>query len=197
MSGIIGATSVYVLGHDGTTGEMVNVGQRVYRSPLLTPVSATGFLLIEDVAYFVYLGRVVVAFTPKHVEFHVSTGGTGAQTAEVGFFSSPAAPNKAAQSLTKLVASGTVDDLTTVGVKRNTAAFATSVAAGTHLWAGIRTAMATNEPTVLGLGGSMGQGGLLTTATSGSLTAAGPWTGALATVAALAHEGPDLRAVLD
>lgn len=187
----------YVLSHDGTSATYIAVTQRVLRSPFLQPVGAGSFQLVEDVAYFVYLGITREALTPKHVEFQVTTGGTGAQTAEVGFFSSPAAPNKAGQSLSKLVASGALDDLTTTGVKRNTAAMATSIAAGTHLWAGLRTAMATLEPVVLGVGGTLSEGPLLTTATAGALTGAGPWTGAIAALVSLGCEGPLLRAVLD
>lgn len=172
-----------------------SAAQRVLMS-CLAPGGA-GFLLVSGVGYWVYLGRVVKAFTPKHVEFHLSTVGAGAQTVEVGFFSTPSAPKKAAQSLTKLVASATVDSLTVgTGVKRNTTPFATSIAAGTHLWAGIRTAMATTQPTIWGLGVDMGQGQILFLAAAGALTGAGPFAGGL--IAAGTGVGcPDLRGVLD
>jgi hypothetical protein len=73
--------------------------------------------------YFIYLGRTTQDITVKYVEFYVSTAGSGAQTAEVALLSSPSAPNKANQTLTKLAATGTVDSLTSTGVKRNTSAF--------------------------------------------------------------------------
>lgn len=152
----------------------------IFRSIL--PAHATAFITLTGVAYFVYLGRTTSLQTPKFVEFHVSTGGAGAQTAEVGFFSTPAAPNKAAQSLTKIVATGTVDALTSTGVKRNTAAFATVVQPGVHLWAGIRTAMATTQPTILSLCHDMSQGHILSLAASGVLTGAGPFAGGLVAV---------------
>lgn len=169
--------------------------QRVFMSELVK--GTTGLLLIADTAYFAYLGKTVAQLTPKHVEFYLSVVGVGTQAAEVGFFSSPLAPNKTAQVLTKLVASDALDDLTAgLGIKRNTAAFATAIAVGTHLWAGIRTAMATTQPTITGLLCDHAQGHILTTATAGVLTAAGPWTGAIVT-AALTETCPDLRGTLD
>lgn len=171
----------------------VEYQQRIFRSQL---PNNGAFLLLTGVGYFVYLGRTMVALTPKFVEFYVSTIGAGAQTAEVGFFSSPAAPSKAAQSLTKLVASGGVDVLTSLGVKRNTVAFATAVVAGTHLWAGIRTAMATTQPTIQALFLDMAQGQVLSTAAPGVLTGVGPFAGAIIAASAVAI-CPDLRGTLD
>jgi hypothetical protein len=170
---------------------------RVFSS--LLPNVATGITLTSGTAYFVYLGRTVAALTPKYVEFYVNTAGTGAQTAEVGFFSSPNAPNKGALSLTKLVSTGTVDALTSGGVKRNTSAFATSVPAGTHLWAGIRTAMATTQPAISGLCMDFSQGRVLSTASAGALTGTGPWTGAIVAIPLYLNTAicPDLRGVLD
>jgi hypothetical protein len=167
---------------------------RVFMSELSK--GATGLLLVADTAYFVYLGMTVNSIIPKYVEFFVPVAGVGTQTAEVGFFSTPAAPNKANQSLTKLVSTGTVDALTGTGVMRNTVAFTAAVAPETYLWAGIRTAMGTTQPTIIGLSHDMAQGNILATGTAGALTAAGPWTGAV--IAAAITEGcPDLRGVLD
>src|SRR2546428_5661404 len=102
----------------------------------MSTVALGTFLLIAGTAYYVYLGRLAKGLTVKFVEFHVTTLGAGAQTAEVGLFSTPSAPNKSAQTLTKIVATGTLDSLTAgTGVKRNTASFAQNVDAGTHLWA--------------------------------------------------------------
>lgn len=161
-------------------------------------VQVSTFLLIDGTAYFVYLGYVRPGITIKHVEFYVSTGGTGAQTAEVGIFSTPSAPSKAGQSLTKLAASGSLDSLTSTGVKRNTASLAYALTASKHLWAGIRTAMATNEPTLGGLANDNGQGHILSLAAAGALTAAGPFAGGLITAAAPGtSQAPALRVVLD
>lgn len=167
--------------------------QRVFLSKL--SVSGT-FLLVSGTAYFVYLGRTVQQITPKFVEFHVSTLGAGAQTAEVGFFSTPNPPNKSAQSLTKLISSGTVDALTSTGMKRNTSAFNTAIAAGTHLWAGIRTAMATTQPTIVALIADMLQGHVQSTAGAAALSGAGPWTGAIIAINT-ASICPNLRGTLD
>ena len=154
-----------------------------------------GFLLLTGVAYFVYLGPTPGIIIPKFVEFHVSVIGAGTQTAEVGLFSTPAAPNKAGQSLSKLVSTGTVGALTATGVVRNSSAFATSIPANTFLWAGIRTAMVTTQPTIWGLGIDMGEGQVLSTASAGVLTGTGPWIGAIIT-ASTSVIAPDLRASL-
>jgi hypothetical protein len=192
VTGILGNT-----GEQGTTGlspTTMDTSQRILMSNLAP--SNAGFLLISGTAYFVYLGKTTSSITPKHVEFHVSTVGSGSQTAEVGFFSSTSAPNKANQDLTKLVSTSTVDALNGTGVKRNTSAFSTAVNAGTHLWAGIRTAMATTQPTIWGVGTDMAQGQVLRTTSAGVLTGTGPWTGAIIT-AATGVVCPDLRGVLD
>jgi hypothetical protein len=184
-------------GNDPRLLTTVDHGSRVFSSPL--PNVATALTTVSGTAYFVYLGRTVTALTPKHVELYVSTVGTGAQTAEVGSFSTPNAPNKASQTLTKLVSSGTVDALTATGVKRNTSAFATSVPAGTHLWAGVRTAMATAQPQISGLCMDFSQGRVLSTASAGVLTGTGPWTGAIISNPSYLSTAmcPDLRGVLD
>jgi hypothetical protein len=168
--------------------------QRVLISVLSPSIGA--FLLISGSAYFVYLGRVVTAFTPKYVEFQVTTSGAGSQTAEVGFFSSLNPPNKSGQSLSKLVSTNAISVLTSTGVKRNTTAFSTTIAVETFLWAGIRTAMATTQPTIRGLGFDMAQGQILVASSAAALAGAGPWTGALTTVNTSAT-CPELRAVLD
>jgi hypothetical protein len=154
------------------------------------------FLGISGTAYWVYLGRTVKPVTIKYGEFHVSTAGAGAQTAEIALCSSPNPPNKGAQTLTKLVADATIDALTGTGVKRNTNALNYAVAAGVHLWAGIRTAMATTQPTYRALGIDMAQGRVLSTAAAGVLTGTGPWTGAII-AASTSGICPDLRLTVD
>lgn len=175
--------------------------QRVMASQVDT--ASAGLLLISGTAYFVYIGYTLVPITPQFVEFELVTAtGAGAQTAECGLFSSPAAPNKSAsQSLTKLVSTGTLTSLTAAVpvMARNNAAFATQVAAGVHLWAGLRTAMAVTQPTVAALGGDMSEGRILSLVGSGVLTGAGPFTGSLIALAALTTTAicPDLRVTLD
>lgn len=168
--------------------------QRIFRSRLTSGIIA--FQTISDRAYFVYVGRTTVAITPKQVRLWVAAGGTGAQTAELGLFSTPAAPNGGGQVLTKLVATGTIGDCTGTGLITNTAAFATSISAGTYLWAGCRFALATTQPQTLNLNNGWTMGEDLLTSTAGALTAAGPWTGALITHATTG-ECPDLRVTMD
>lgn len=156
----------------------------------LAPIA--GAALTEDTAYFVYLGTLKKNVTALKIYFHVTTGGTGAQTAECGLFSTPTAPNRAGQVLTKLAATGTLGDLTGTGVLGNTNSFALDVPAGTHLWAGVRTAMATNEPQLYGLTADMSHGRVLTTATAGALTAGTTFTGALVTAADVTWQAPAL-----
>ena len=122
--------------------------------------------------------------------------GAGAQVAEVGLFSTPSAPNKSAQTLTKIVATGTVDALTATGVKRNTTSFAQNVDAGTHLWAAIRTAMATTQPTTYGLEADMSQGHVLTTTGGGALTGLTTASGTLVAIGT-GFTAPHLTVTLD
>lgn len=155
-------------------------------------VAGLTFTTITNTAYWVYVGRTTVACTPKWVEFYVRSVGSGAQTAEVVLASTPTEPRGASLTLTKIEGTGTVDSLTSSGTKRNTSAFTTSVPANTHLWAGIRTAMATTQPNMSALGIDMDQGYCLSTATPGALTGSSSWTG-VPIAASLSGIVPDLR----
>lgn len=167
---------------------------RVSRSAL---GSGGTILLVSNTAYFVYLGVIQPSVTIKFVEFNVITLGVGAQTAEVGLFTSPLPPNKGSLVLTKLLATGTVDALTATGVKRNTAAFNQLITPGSlFLWVGIRTAMATTQPTLRAVNDDMAQGYALTTAAAGALTGTGPWTGAIV-AGTVFQPAPDLRLTQD
>jgi hypothetical protein len=168
--------------------------QRIFKTCL--PSFAGGITLTSGTAYFVYVGRAITSITPKYVEFYVSTVGAGTQTAEVGLFSTTNPPYKSAQTFTKIVATGTVDSLTSTGVKRNTSAFTQSVSSGTHIWAGIRTAMATTQPTIYGCYMDNSQGHIQSTASSGVLTGTGPWSGSLI-AAGTTVQCPELRVTLD
>lgn len=153
------------------------------------------FLPTDGTAYWAYIGRTSHAVTLNFVNLRVTTGGSGAQTAEVALASSPLAPNRAAQTLTKIAASGSLDGLTTAGVKQNTVALAAVVPAFTHLWAGVRTSMGGAEPTTSALSRDHGQGELMSTDAAGALTGAGPW---LATpLADAAGQCLELRASID
>jgi hypothetical protein len=167
---------------------------------------ATAITLISNTAYFVYLGCTTKVLIVKFVEFYVNTNGSGAQTAELGLFTTTDPPNKTNQGtggIIKLTADGTLDSLTTTGLKRNTTAFnggnGYAVPAGTHLWAGIRTAMATTQPALGGLCMDYSQGLVLSTAAAGVLTGAGPWTGSIIALGTYLNSAiaPDLRITLD
>jgi hypothetical protein len=146
-------------------------------------------------ASYVYLGKTAVAAVWKFVKFRVATAGAGAQTAEVGLFSSPSAPNGAAQTLTKLWADGTLTALTATGVGRNSTASAVSVPAGTNLWAACRFAMATTQPSVGILTDDWQLGYVLQATGSAALTTLTTVTPAL--TAAVQASFPDLRATMD
>lgn len=159
-------------------------GQRVWTSPLPTIAAA---VTIADTAYFTYIGQCSVAFTAAFIRMHLSTVAVGTQAAEVALASTPLAPNCAGQTLTKIAANGTLDDLTSgTGLKKNTLTLATAVPAGTHLWLGFRSNMtgSPTQPAFYGVTGDTSTGQVLTMATAGALTGAGPWTGALVTLGA-------------
>ena len=90
--------------------------------------------------------------------------------------------------------------LNSLGVKRNSSALAGAyVQAGTHLWAGIRTAMTTNQPALAGLCMDFSEGLVLSSTETGLLTDDGPWTGSLISVGTYLNNAvaPDLRITLD
>lgn len=165
-------------------------GQNFLRSSL--PSSTAGFTMVSGDAMFVYLGLVKVARTVNFVKFFVGTIGAGAQTAEVGLFSTPAAPNGSGQSLTSLGSTNALDALTATGIKGNSNPLAVAVPAGTHLWAGLRTAMVTTQPAIGGVGLDYAQGHILKCAASGVLTGAGPFVGTVLAAAASAAQAPGL-----
>jgi hypothetical protein len=183
-----------VQGSDSRLIRLISRSESIVSSTL--PSAGTGLLLTADTAYFIYLGRTTRTETWDYVRFAVRSAAIGAQTAEVGFFSTPAAPARANQTVTKIAATGTVDDLTVTGPRANTNAFAQSIAAGTHVWAGIRTNMAATQPSIYGLFGDLGHGRILLTATAGVLTSGTTWTGAVPTDAGI-NIGPSLSGALD
>ena len=190
--------SVYV--DQGSNGLLTSAEsgwtQRILMPPLAHHGTLHTFLTISGTAYYTYIGRMTRDITAKYVEFQVTTAGAGGQTAEVGLYSTPNPPNKGAQTLTRLAATGTVDSLTATGVKRNTASFNQLVPAGTHLWAAMRTAMATTQPTCGGVASDMSQGHILTTTGGGALTGVSSASGALVAVATVTT-APYLTVTLD
>lgn len=170
---------------------------RILFSPL--PKVATAITLVSGTAYFVYVGRTSHQITVNYIEFYVNSYGQGNQFAEIGVFSSPSAPNKSDQTISRLYAVNGLDSLTTNGLKRNSNALNYIVAAGTYLWAGIRTAMGTSQPTLAGLCMDYYQGMVLSMASSGDLTAIASWPATRITLPGYLNTAiaPDLRITLD
>lgn len=191
---IVMAASTTIDGLDPSTITLEHSHAHGFTKSMLPAIA--GAALTSGTAYFVYLGQVKNAFTPTFVQLPVTSVGSGAQTAECGFFSSPNAPSGSNQNMTKLVSTSTLNALTSTGRVGNTSAFATSIAAGTHLWAGFRVAMATTQPSAFGLTADYGSGAVQTLAGSGALTGAGPFAATIPAFATtLTWLAPDLRVI--
>lgn len=142
------------------------------------PTAATGTIQSgSGRAYWTYLGLVREDTTINVIRFEKTAAGSGAQVAEIALASTPAAPAAVNQTLTKLWAASIAADLTAVGSAVIGQASGQLVPAGTHLWAGIRTAMAGTDPVFLAAFSQFGDGPILVVDGGGALTGAGPWTG--------------------
>ncbi len=173
-------------------GSVFDAGeQNVFSSALPTIAGAT---TATGTAYWVYIGRTAKEITVQKVIAQMGAVGLGAQTAEVAIASSSSAPNRTAQSLTVRAASGSVTDFLTGAnnPKFNTTDLNHVVPSTVHLWAGIRTAMVTTQPTLLGLIADAGTGSALITAASGVLTVGTSYTGALIASSGIAWQAPSL-----
>jgi len=168
---------------------LVSNTELILRQPLLQVIA--GATVVADTAYFLFLGRLRRAISAQKVQAVVSTAGSSTQVAEIGLFSSTTGPSGAAKTLTKLVATGTVDALTATGVVGNTTAFNTTIDAGTFLWAGFRSNMAGTEVSLTGVTLDMGQGILLSTTSAAVFTATTTYTASLI-AHALTWQGPYL-----
>jgi hypothetical protein len=157
-------------------------GQTIF-FPTIGPTSSG--TLTSGTAYFCYIGYFKDAITINYVRFVVTANGSGTQAGEVGLFSTSSGPDGTNQSFTKIVATGSVNSTISGSTNRavtNTSAFSQSISAGTHLWAGIRTANATTQPslTLTPVSGAVLHGGICQSlAASGVLTAAGPFSGTI------------------
>ncbi len=171
--------------------------QRIFKSEL---PGIAGALTIADKAYFVYVGKSAAPVQLNYVEFAVTTSAVGTQAAEIGIFSSPLAPNKAAQTLTCLAVATSLTDLTAAaGVNRNSTALAYTVPdSGIHLWAGFRVNMTTGptQPQIWGLTGDFAEGAILSMSTAGVLAVGTTYAGAIITHA-VTWQAPDLRITID
>jgi hypothetical protein len=164
----------------------------------LSPGNAE-FQLISGTAYFCYLGCFEYDIYPHYIKFYVSTPGTSTQTAEIGVFWGDYYPDGSSRTLTPIThgSDGTLDDLTTTGIKGNTTNLndhewdSPYIPALTYIYVGIRTAMAGNQPKIWGIGYDLGRGFILSTGSCDVLTGAGPFTGAIV-AAPIAIACPDI-----
>lgn len=154
---------------------------------------ATRAVTTDGTAYFCYLGYVPTGgLTINYVRFICGQAGAGSVNFnEVGLFSSPSEPSGSGQTLTKIVATGTLNSnlVTGTGVRRNNSAFAQAISAGTHLWAGYLCSTTSTEPQIAGVLGDHELGFILslasaaqftsgtTTWAGGIITDAGSWLG--------------------
>ncbi len=168
--------------------------QRAYGAPLI-PIAA-GLTLVDATIYWFYMGYTTLRTPVNFVRFAVTVGGTGAQVAEVAVARTPKPPNRAAQSLFVLGVSGALDALTGIGVLGNSSSLGVVVLPGDHWWVGLRTHMATTQPTLEAVGGDLSQGRVLATAGAAALTAGATFTGALI-AHALTAQAPALLASTD
>lgn len=149
---------------------MIVSPQRVW-TPTNYVFNGGALLMDASTAHFIYLAPVNFPVVFKQVFVKMTVNGVGTQTAELGLFSSPSPPNKAAQTLTCLTASGTISGMTSgaVALITNTSAFTVPVGAGTYLWAGYRGNMGTTQPTFQTGSRSAGDGEWLRLTSSGAL----------------------------
>lgn len=171
------ATAGTVDGVDVGNLPYVSLGDSVQLRNMFLQLSDVVSAPISGSAHWQFIGLVMRAFTPRKVRFYLEGNGAGAQTAEVGLFSTTGPPDGTLLTLTKIVATGTITALTAGAPKfaENTADFATLIPVGTYLWAGMRTAMATTQPNVLWTTGDVDAGTRQLLTGAAAFTTAGPW----------------------
>jgi hypothetical protein len=183
-------------GSTGAAGSNWDDGTRAYysRLPIITGVGTS--YLVNGTAYWLYCGQVSAAKTVVGLTSWVDTAATGVgSVCAVALASTPNAPNRAGQTLTKLGTASTFAP-TSTGLMRPIASFAAAIAAGTHLWCGIKTTVVTLPPTFRSVTDDLGQGAVLVTTGAGSFSSTASWVGSVpgATAAAVA---PYMTATLD
>jgi len=147
------------------------------------------FALVSQTAYFVYLGWVSELVTLAFINASQTVASATVTAAEMGYFSTPAPPNRAGQTLTKLAAGAFTG--TGTGLKRNTASFATALTVPVHLWAGIRV-HATTAGTFSALARDWSAGQVLRLAGAGTFAATATFAGALVAFVDATTISPDL-----
>ncbi len=126
-------------------------------------------------ASFVYMGVVLQPFVPKYVAYRCTTAGTGAQTAEAGWFISHEPPRHGRSYPPALYQWDVSASLTalTGGTRsiRNTTPFTKALPRGAHVWAAWRVAMAATQPAMRITLSDWTQGRVLYLAGASALTA--------------------------
>lgn len=172
--------------------------QRAHYSTLAR-VTANANASTSGTAYWVYVGYIQIDKLFQGISMQQTGQATTVQTAEYALASTPVAPMRAGQILTKLVATSSVSDMLAgaTSVVRPLAGLNTVVPAGTHLWCGFRQAMNTTQALFEGLFEDMGQGALLVTAAAGVLTASATFVGSVPAFAAGVSQAPYMIATMD
>lgn len=129
---------------------------QTYIFGLLPIVPTTGIISLTGIVNLSYVGYTQKTITVDYIEFVQTALAAGAQVGEVGLASTTSAPNGSSKDFTVLAVAGALPDLTTGTVtngliRRNTNALAATITPCVHLWAFTRFAMATTQPTLLGV----------------------------------------------
>lgn len=172
-------------------GALPSVGQRAYRTSL---PNIGNMLTTSGRAYFMYMGFTTRKIALARLAYYISTvADSGTQTAEMGYFSTPLAPNRASQVLTKIAATAA---LGLTALKTQQTPLAATIPAGTHWWVAYRGALTTTQPTFRGVGYDLLDGSILITSSATALTSGTTYTGVLPTDGTSAT-GIDLAAYED
>ena len=196
LAGVVDSAALSVSGASSLVGNQFINGVETTLLPFANAVfwpqdmsrTNTTFNPASATAYFVYIGEVMSAFTPKYVRFYQSTAGT-LSVNEVGIFSSTSAPDAANQTLTKIT-SGTFTAGT--GVIKNGSAFSTALTVGQHIWVGFNSTWSV-QPVLNGLADDYATGSYLTVASPTAFASGTSYSGVfVSTMSALTGVCPDL-----
>lgn len=176
--------------HDASVAVIPATHQRGFRSALPNIGTIT---VASARAYFVYVGRTTREITTARIAYFVATVADGGTPAEVGLFSTPSAPNRASQTLTKIAAASASG---LASLKTQTTAVVATIPAGTHLWVALRDASATTRVTLRGLGYDLLDGSCLITSSATALTSGTTYAGTIP-ADATTSTAPDLAVYLD
>lgn len=135
------------------SNNIVNSGSLIMSNALSNPTFFRPSYSIEGVtssavlnsAYFTFLGKTTVAFTPLKLILAVTTNGTGTTSNALGLFSTTSAPNGSNLVMTPLVTTSALTYTSASARINNTTNFNIKIPAGTFLWAGYISAFATTQ----------------------------------------------------